>query len=321
MGMFVRDFMTTSVTKVSKESTLDVVDDIMRWSKIRHLPVVDGDGRVEGVLSRTDVLKAHMTASRGAKDPEQDLELWRITVEECMTTAVQTIAPGTPLQEAAERMANGRFGCLPVCEDEKLVGIITATDILHFVEQIPEDDPEAVARYRERGKSARLEGGSGHKLFQDLIGSWAVQLTWTRDPDAPPEEVALDMEADWMLDGRFVRLDFRSVSAPVGTVCLGFDAARRTYQCSWLFAMLGTMLHFEGPWHPDKLSLLLSGRQPHPQDPSQRVRAVLRVLIAGDDRLELLHAFQVKGEGAFKCLEIRCQRAAPPAAADAAPPA
>ncbi len=101
---------------------------------IRHLPVVDGDRRVIGVLSLDDLRAAlPIPVVPGSPPSPTDREAardWR--VGEIMTHAPETATAETSLQEAAERMAERRIGCLPVVDEEgRLEGILSETDVLH----------------------------------------------------------------------------------------------------------------------------------------------------------------------------------------------
>lgn len=99
--------------------------------RIRHLPVVDR-GRVVGVVSQRDLFRSALgtALALGIRRPD---ELMRtLAVRDVMSTPAVTIGPGAPVQDAARTMAEKKIGCLPVVEDECLVGILTETDILHY---------------------------------------------------------------------------------------------------------------------------------------------------------------------------------------------
>ena len=120
-GMTVGDVMAPSPVAVRPGSTLAAARALMDESDIRHLPVVDGDGRVLGILSHRDLVRAE---GRGEQ---------KVTVGELMTENVLVVAAGNRLCEASELMLDHKIGALPVVDgDDVLVGIITETDFLRI---------------------------------------------------------------------------------------------------------------------------------------------------------------------------------------------
>ena len=119
----VRDLMTKNPVILTPAEDLSLADNIFQLGRIRHLPVVE-EGRLVGLVSHRDLLRACGTR-RGA-------EISAIKAREVMTTGVTTVRPTTPLRRAANLMMHNKFGCLPVVEDDKLVGILTETDLVRF---------------------------------------------------------------------------------------------------------------------------------------------------------------------------------------------
>ena len=128
----VRDLMTEVVLSVQADDTVEKVYDLMNERGIRHLTVVDADGDLVGLVSHRDLLR-HSPIER-AEVPVFLLRqiLRRTLVEEVMTSEVETAAPELPLSEAARVMFENKFGCLPVLEGSKLVGILTESDFVRF---------------------------------------------------------------------------------------------------------------------------------------------------------------------------------------------
>lgn len=91
---------------------------LMRRAKLRHLPVVDGTGRLVGIVS------------------DRDLRRPASTVGEVMTPNVLTIGASTDVRHAARLMRERKIGSLPIVEDGKLVGILTETDVLRALEEL-----------------------------------------------------------------------------------------------------------------------------------------------------------------------------------------
>jgi CBS domain-containing protein len=125
----VRDVMTSEVATLRPEDPLSVADDVMRLGRIRHLPVVDGEGVLRGLVTQRDLLRSALLArDDAAPGPRSHLE--RLAVSEVMTREVAVADPEDSLRAAATVMLRRKFGCLPVVEDEKLVGIITEADFV-----------------------------------------------------------------------------------------------------------------------------------------------------------------------------------------------
>jgi len=132
----VRDLMTPNPYTLQPRDTLASLYDLMDSHRVRHVPIVDGDGELVGLLTHTDLA---MTALGSLSDlplsQERDL-LQRRRVREVMVTELETVEPDTPLAEAASTLFENKIGCLPVVEGNHLVGILTESDFVRrFVEE------------------------------------------------------------------------------------------------------------------------------------------------------------------------------------------
>lgn len=134
--MRVKDLMQKAVFTIGPEDPIDKIFPLLHFERIRHLPVIDGT-RVIGIVSDRDLYKA--LGPRSPKGPagggatRTADTAWMLIprkVRHIMHRGVITIVPEATLAEAAEVMAAKRIGALPVVKDSKLVGIITATDLL-----------------------------------------------------------------------------------------------------------------------------------------------------------------------------------------------
>jgi CBS domain-containing protein len=132
MPKTVRDIMTTEVTTLERNDSLQLAKDIMTLGRVRHFPVVD-DGKVVGVVSQRDLYKASLGSVMKYGEKAQRAFLEGIAVKEVMSDPPTTIAPHASVQEAARLMMEKKIGCLPVLEGPKLVGIITETDMLKLI--------------------------------------------------------------------------------------------------------------------------------------------------------------------------------------------
>jgi CBS domain-containing protein len=127
-----RDLMTPNPATLDRNETLDLPDAIMNLGRIRHMPVVE-DGKVVGVLSQRDLFRSALIAALGFGRKTTGTLIKTIQVKEVMSQDVITIAPNASVKEAARVMIEKKIGCLPVVENEKIVGLITETDILRYV--------------------------------------------------------------------------------------------------------------------------------------------------------------------------------------------
>jgi CBS domain-containing membrane protein len=128
----VRDLMTQNPTTLDRNETLDLAESIMNLGRIRHMPVVD-DGKVVGIVSQRDMFRSALITSLGFGRKTTGALIKTIKIKEIMTEKVVTISPDASIKEAARQMMEKKIGCLPVLEGDRLVGIITETDMLQYV--------------------------------------------------------------------------------------------------------------------------------------------------------------------------------------------
>jgi CBS domain-containing protein len=131
----VSDIMTTEVTTLERNDSLQVAKDIMNLGRVRHFPVIE-DEKVVGVVSQRDLYKASLGSVMKYGEKAQRAFLEGIAIKEVMNVPVVTIAPHASVQDAARLMIEKKIGCLPVLEGPKLVGIVTETDMLKLVAEM-----------------------------------------------------------------------------------------------------------------------------------------------------------------------------------------
>ena len=120
MMIRVEELMTPIVITLSEEDTVARAAEDMRLGAFRHLPVVNAQGQVVGMLSDRDVLRAQ--ATRGGDG---------LRVAGIMSRAVLVLPPEAPAFRAAELMMERKIGAVPVVDERRaLVGIVTETDLL-----------------------------------------------------------------------------------------------------------------------------------------------------------------------------------------------
>lgn len=127
----VADHMTSHVFSVRDTDLRPTVVRLMRDKSIRHIPVVDDDQNLVGILSERDVLYGRkFEKGIGYILRRSTEESTSSGVAELMTTEPIAIGLEHKLRDAAKTMINQKISCIPVVEDRSLVGIITSTDLL-----------------------------------------------------------------------------------------------------------------------------------------------------------------------------------------------
>ena len=111
--MLIIERMTPNPVTVTRQTTVGQALEIVEQRKLRHLPVLDSNDLLAGIVSEKDLLRA------STSDP----------VEKVMTTDVVTVTEYATLEEAARVMADQKISSLPVMRGSRLVGIITETDL------------------------------------------------------------------------------------------------------------------------------------------------------------------------------------------------
>jgi CBS domain-containing membrane protein len=128
----VRDLMTLGVVSVSPEDSVATAYELMLDNRFRHLIVIDRDGDLVGLLTHRDLLRHSLIERAELPLSLQHSVMQRIRVEEVMTSEVETAEASQPLQEVAMIMFENKYGCLPVVEGSRVVGILTEADFVRY---------------------------------------------------------------------------------------------------------------------------------------------------------------------------------------------
>jgi len=128
----VKDLMSQPVFSLKENDSLYNARALMDLQRIRHIPITTVDNKFTGLVTHRDILSA--TISQLANlDPETQKEIDSgIPIREIMRTDVATTNDNTLIKEAAQTLLNHKYGCLPVVENETLVGIVTEADFLRL---------------------------------------------------------------------------------------------------------------------------------------------------------------------------------------------
>jgi CBS domain-containing protein len=115
----VRDQMSRPAVTIATTAPLAEASRLMALNRIHYLPVVDPHARLVGIVNADDV--------RGTRRPERP---GPETVEAVMSAPAVAIGPAAPLTEAMRLMLDRGIGALPVVEAERVVGILTQSDVV-----------------------------------------------------------------------------------------------------------------------------------------------------------------------------------------------
>ena len=131
----VTQIMMGSPVTLGPEDTLDLANDVISLGRIRHIPVVDA-GRLVGLLSERDLMGAAASHVFRLKQKSKSALLKSVLIRDVMKKRVVTVTPETSIKDAAHLMADKKIGCVPVVRDGAIVGLVTTTDILRYVERL-----------------------------------------------------------------------------------------------------------------------------------------------------------------------------------------
>lgn len=126
--MLVGERMSQPVISVSPDTPIHDALAMFKKEHIRRAPVIK-DGKMVGIVTETDLLNASPSPVSTLSVWEMNYLLSKVTVKQVMSKKVLTVKRDTPIEEAARIMADNKLGGLPVMDDNKVVGIITETDL------------------------------------------------------------------------------------------------------------------------------------------------------------------------------------------------
>lgn len=124
----VSEFMNTDLFTVQKDDIIELVAEMMDWRKIRYTPVEDKEGKLIGLVTLRMMLR-HLLKMR---NQPPGLDNGAVTVKDIMNEHPLTIGPNSTILEAMNIMRKNGIGCLPVVQNDELIGIITEMDFLRI---------------------------------------------------------------------------------------------------------------------------------------------------------------------------------------------
>ena len=122
--------MTSEVFVLHATQTLELVRSLMRIKHVRHVPIVDPDNTFVGLMTHRDLLAQTISHLAEVDDDEQEYLDRHIHIMKIMKTDVTTVDPEMDVCSAITMLLEHKYGCLPVVNDGKLVGIVTEADFM-----------------------------------------------------------------------------------------------------------------------------------------------------------------------------------------------
>jgi CBS domain-containing protein len=130
----VSSIMSTQLVILNTADSLEKAEHLFKKHKIRHIPVIEGQRKIVGMLSLTDLLR--ISFADGAYEDEDDIEsvvYEMFTLTQVMAKKIKSVSPQTSIKEVAELLAAREFHAVPVVDNGDLVGIVTTTDLIKYL--------------------------------------------------------------------------------------------------------------------------------------------------------------------------------------------
>ncbi len=134
----VNEIMSAKVLTLKASDSLSTARELMKKEDIRHIPIVDEHHFPVGIVTHRDILRALDVEIKDNHIQSSDNKA--ILLEQIMSQKISYVRPGDPLRVAGLKLQKNKYGCLPVMEKDKLVGIITDSDFvdvaINLIEQV-----------------------------------------------------------------------------------------------------------------------------------------------------------------------------------------
>jgi len=129
----VSKIMTSNVITLNNSDDLVRAERLFKEHKIRHIPVVTGT-EIKGMLSYTDLLRISFADAVYEDEQEVDTVVYNMfTIDQVMAKNIVSVGPDSTIKEVAEILSKREFHALPVVDNNKLVGIVTTTDLINYL--------------------------------------------------------------------------------------------------------------------------------------------------------------------------------------------
>lgn len=151
--MLLEEIMSRDVKTLTEEDTIQTAIELMREKKIRHIPIINNDQHLVGLVSNQDIRDATPSIFRS----DYHLEDLQKPLREIMKKDIITGHPLDFVEDVAVVFYENNIGCIPILLDKKLIGIITETDMLHtFVKLTGSNQPGSHIQIKVANKAGIL---------------------------------------------------------------------------------------------------------------------------------------------------------------------
>jgi acetoin utilization protein AcuB len=173
--MFVGERMSRPIISVSPDAPINDVLAMFRKEKVSRAPVIK-NGKLVGIVTENDLIHASPSTLTTLSVWEMHYLISKITIKDVMTKKVVTVDRNTPIEEAARIMADNQIGGMPVMDGQKVVGLITETDLF--------------------------------KVFLELMGARNKGIRVTASVESKPGQLAKITKAVAQAGGNFISFGF-----------------------------------------------------------------------------------------------------------------
>lgn len=132
----VGEFMTTNILVGKEEFTLSHITRLFNELRIHHLPIVNDENQVKGIVTANDLLRKFSMMMEMGRSPESGNQDDELIAADCLTKEIVHCSPEDSILAAIREFAKGKFHALPVLSDGELVGIFTAEDLIRFLDKV-----------------------------------------------------------------------------------------------------------------------------------------------------------------------------------------
>ncbi len=128
----VSHIMSKDLYTLNLTDTLYKAEELLQEKKVRHIPVVSGD-KLIGIISLTDILRISYGSNFTDGEKVDNAIFDMLTLDQVMHHKPKSVSSTTTIKEVAEILSKEEFHALPVVDNEKLVGIVTTTDVIKYL--------------------------------------------------------------------------------------------------------------------------------------------------------------------------------------------
>ena len=190
--MLVREIMTSPAYSVLEDASLEEALKLMATARVTGLPVVDAGGRVVGIISEADLLKADLEPDprAHARPSKQASESHLATVGQVMTVHPHTVREDSDVAELAHTFATTSWKSVPVVRGDVLLGVVSRSDVIRAMSRSDTDIAVEITRtLAETGlKGWHVEvvdgvvhvAGTGSERERGAVGSIAQSVKGVR---------------------------------------------------------------------------------------------------------------------------------------------